>query len=398
MAVPGTSFDIAVAGGGPAGRIAALAFAHEGFSTVLFAPGQDRTDGRTTALWQDSLRLLADIGVWSDLEIDATPLQQMRMIDDTGRLLRAPEVTFNSAEIEIECFGYNVLNEKLNAELKKRCAATDGLVEIDSKVVGVTAAAERVSVETASGTCYSACVSVAADGRNSILREHAGIGTKCWSYPQVALVLNLEHSRPHQNISTEFHTRTGPFTLVPMSGRQSSLVCVETPEGANSLAAMNRPALEQELERRAHSILGQFRVLTDPQTFPLSGMSAERLVSERLALLGETAHVFPPIGAQGLNLSLRDVRDLADTFAKARLRNQDIGSAANLELYEKKRQSDIRLRTRAVDALNRSLLTDMLPAQAARSAGMYLADRVGPLRRYLMREGMAPGRGFLPNR
>ncbi|MDN3719340.1 FAD-dependent monooxygenase [Roseibium salinum] len=181
---------------------------------------------------------------------------------------------------------------------------------------------------------------------------------------------------------------------MPLPGRQSSLVCVETAEGAQRLLTMSTSELELELERRAHSILGWFKLASKAQSFPLAGLTATRLTADRLALVGETAHVFPPIGAQGLNLSLRDISDLGNVLSKALARNQDIGSSAVLAGYETRRRSDIRSRTNAVDALNRSLLTGFLPVQLARGAGMYFAGKVGPLRRLLMREGMAPGAGF----
>ncbi|MEP5623442.1 MAG: FAD-dependent monooxygenase, partial [Hyphomicrobiales bacterium] len=154
--------------------------------------------------------------------------------------------------------------------------------------------------------------------------------------------------------------------------------------------------LVRELELRAHSILGQFKLVSDPQTFPLSGMTAKSLVGPRLVLIGETAHVFPPIGAQGLNLSMRDISDLAKVLSGAKQRQLGLGDTEILMSYEKKRFGDIRQRTKAVDMLNRSLLTDFLPVQVARSGGMYLAGKIGPFRRLLMREGMAPGSGLQP--
>jgi 2-octaprenyl-6-methoxyphenol hydroxylase len=169
---------------------------------------------------------------------------------------------------------------------------------------------------------------------------------------------------------------------------------VETEQGAAELVSMVSSELEMELERRAHSVLGAFKLASEVQKFPLTGLNAHRLAGQRLALVGETAHVFPPIGAQGLNLSLRDIHDLASVLQSAQLKNRDLGSPELLTLYEQKRTRDIKLRTNAVDALNRSLLTSFLPVQIARSMGMYMADRVGPLRRLLMREGMAPSVGF----
>ena len=387
-------FDIAIAGGGPSGRIAALTLAQQGLSCIVIAPKASRADGRTTALWQKSVDLLRDIGIWADIEGNAAPLKRMRMIDATGRLFRAPEVVFDSAELGLEEFGFNILNSDLNAVLEKSCEAQAGLAVIDDSVVDVDFGADLATLKTASGKTIAAKLAVAADGRHSRLREAADIEVRRWSYPQEAVVLNLEHRLPHQNSSTEFHTPTGPFTLVPLPGRQSSLVCVETPEGAAALLALEPQKLALELERRAHSILGAFSLASQPQSFPLSGLGAKKLVGPRLALIGETAHVFPPIGAQGLNLSLRDIFDLAAVLLAADRTHADIGSTSVLASYERKRLGDVQSRTNAVDLLNRSLLTGFLPVQLARSAGMYLAGKVGPLRRMLMREGLAPGSGF----
>lgn len=391
-------FDVAVVGGGPSGRIAALKLARLGLSTVLLAPQSTRPDGRTTALWQRSIGLLEDIGVWPKLSGNTESLKKMRMIDDTGRLIRAPEVVFDATEIGVEEFGFNILNKEMNAVLEEACELQDTLTCISDTAESADFSPDFVTISTSGGKTFKARLAVAADGRNSRLRETAGIEVKAWSYPQVAVVLNVDHRLPHHNISTEFHTPTGPYTLVPLPGRQSSIVCVETNDGANKLLSLKPDDLEMELERRAYSILGEFKLASEVQSFPLSGLNAQRLAGERLALVGETAHVFPPIGAQGLNLSLRDIDDLASVVAHAQARQQDIGSPAVLEIYESKRRSDIKTRTNAVDLLNRSLLTSFLPVQMARSMGMYMAGKVGPFRRLLMREGMAPGTGLYPPR
>lgn len=391
-------FDIAVVGGGPSGRIAALTLAREGFKTVLVAPQPVGMDGRTTALWQKSIALLEKVGVWAPLESKTTPLRKMRMIDDTNRLVRAPEVVFDSNELGIECFGFNILNNDLNLVLEELCRRQDNLTLVEESVQAVHFGSDLAELQKTDGQSVKARLVVAADGRNSLIRETARIDVRRWAYPQEAVVLNLEHTLPHRDISTEFHTPTGPFTLVPLPGRESSLVCVETAEGARRLLAMEDEDLAFELERRAHSVLGKFKLATKPQSFPLAGLTATRFSANRLVLIGEAAHVFPPIGAQGLNLTLRDIMDLERILIMAKAKHQDPGAKTVLEAYEAKRTSDIHSRTRAVDALNRSLLTDFLPVQVARSAGMYFAGKIGPFRRLLMREGMAPGSLFRLNR
>jgi len=384
-------FDVAVIGAGPSGLTAAILFAHEGLSTVLIAPEVNRKDGRTTALLQDSIALLDTLGVWDVLKEKTAPLARMRMIDDTGRLVRAPEVTFEGTELELEAFGYNIANADLNGALADKAADAPNLTMITGTADTYEFHENHVEIGTSGAETILTSLAVAADGRGSKLREASGIEVRTWSYPQVAMVLNLEHERPHNDISTEFHRKTGPFTLVPLPGKRSSLVCVESAEGASRLGEMPDDKLALELERRAHSILGKFTIASRRQMYPLSGLNARSLAKGRVALIGETAHVFPPIGAQGLNLSMRDVATLVDLAAGAKQAGRDIGSPDVLDAYERKRRTDILTRTGAVDALNRSLLSDFLPLQLARSVGLYVADKVPLLRKMLMREGMAPG-------
>ncbi|MEO1112350.1 MAG: UbiH/UbiF family hydroxylase [Pseudomonadota bacterium] len=386
--------DIVVVGGGPSGRIAAIGLAQLGLSVSLVAPVSAGTDGRTTALWQQSISFLERIGVWEDLSQSTAPLAKMRMVDDTGGLIRAPEVVFDSSDLELNEFGFNILNDKLNSVLEEKCKSEKTLTVVPDHAISIEPSSEHVRIDMTSGKSLRARLAVAADGRKSVLRDAAGIDVKRWTYPQVAVVLNVTHRLPHNSVSTEFHTQTGPFTLVPLPGNMSSIVCVETEEGAARLCAMAPDALALELERRAHSILGSFELASDVKSFPLSGMNAARLVGERIALIGEAAHVFPPIGAQGLNLSLRDIIDLTAVVDGARLRNIDPGDRTILQHYEKKRTRDIAMRTNVVDMLNRSLLTSFLPVQAARGFGLYVVDRIAPLKRFVMREGMAPASGF----
>jgi 2-octaprenyl-6-methoxyphenol hydroxylase len=231
---------------------------------------------------------------------------------------------------------------------------------------------------------------VGADGAHSLCRAAAGIGTRRHVYPQIAITLNLAHDRPHNDTSTEFHSESGPFTLVPLHGARSSLVCVLDRARAAELAAMDEAALSTEIERRAHSLLGKMRIQPGRGVFPLAVATADTFARSRIALVGEAAHVVPPIGAQGLNLGLRDAATIAEIVADARRHDLDAGAPDVLARYDLQRRADVTSRTVAVDLLNRSLLTDFLPAHGARGLSLYLVDRIGPLRRALMREGVAP--------
>ena len=205
-----------------------------------------------------------------------------------------------------------------------------------------------------------------------------------------ALTVCLAHTRPHHGISTEFHTTSGPFTLVPLPGVRSSLVWVLDPAEADHIAALDDAALSAEIERRSHSILGKITVEPGRGIFPLSIATAQRFAARRIALIGEAAHVIPPIGAQGLNLGLRDAAAIGELAITAHRGGDDIGGDAVLAAYDKMRRSDVARRTLAIDLLNRTLLADFLPVQSARGLGLYLLDKIGPLRRAVMREGLSP--------
>jgi 2-octaprenyl-6-methoxyphenol hydroxylase len=381
------SAEVAVIGGGPAGLVAAIALATAGVDTLLIAPPAE-PDHRTTALLAGSVTALETLGAWPACVPHAAPLRKIRLIDATQRLLRAPEVLFTSAEIDLDAFGHNIENRHLIAALEAHAAALK-LPRVPGAALSIASDAASVTVKHTAGEARVKLV-VGADGRRSLCRAAAGIGTNRRTYLQTALTLNLAHARPHDDISTEFHTENGPFTLVPLPGRRSSLVWVLDPAHADELAAMNDVALSAEIERRAHSLLGAMNVEPGRGIFPLAVETADVFARDRIALVGEAAHVVPPIGAQGLNLGLRDGATIAELAAEARRQNTDVGAPEVLARYDTQRRADVTSRSIAVDLLNRSLLTDFLPAQGARGLSLYLVDRIGPLRRALMREGVAP--------
>jgi 2-octaprenyl-6-methoxyphenol hydroxylase len=381
--------DVAIVGGGPVGLTAALALAQAEIETALIARPTP-ADPRTTALLSSSVAALQTLGVWPACSVEAAPLRVLRIVDDTGRLIRAPEVSFSAAEIGLDAFGYNIENRHLIAALESEAQRLATLVRIADEALSIDLGADHATVALGNGGTVTARLLIGADGKRSICRAAAGIESDHASYPQTALTFNLRHTRPHLDTSTEFHTVSGPFTLVPLPGTRSSVVCVVEPSEADELLGLNAAALAAEIERRSHSILGAVTVEPNRGRFPLAIQTARRFAWRRVALVGEAAHLIPPIGAQGLNLGLRDAATIGELVVAGRRCGHDPGAAELLARYDRLRRADAAGRSFAIDLLNRSLLSDFLPVQGARGLGLYLLDRIGPLRRAMMREGVAP--------
>jgi 2-octaprenyl-6-methoxyphenol hydroxylase len=391
MAPQNQTSEILVAGTGPAGMLAALSLASNGFAVTLIGPPANMNDGRTTALMIPALAFLNGIGVLGEIEPRAAPLRVMRIVDGTRRLVRSPVVTFHASEISEPHFGLNIPNQVLNSTLQAAVRANTRIDWRASLVEDWHLDGDIATARLADGAELSAKLAVAADGRNSSAREAAGIRRTAQTYPQSAIALSFAHTRVHSFISTEFHTESGPFTQVPLPGNRSSLVWVVAPREAARLAGLALAELSAEIETRMQSMLGHVTVDSPAQVYPLSVSLPRRFAQNRVALVGEAAHMFPPIGAQGLNLGIRDVQQLTEIALQNR---HDPGANLALDAYDSRRRPDILARTGAVSLLNRSLLSDMLPAQIVRSAGLGLLGAFAPARTFFMREGLRPGSGF----
>ena len=383
--------DVFVVGAGLAGLCAAIGFARAGFSVVSCGATDRLGSGRTVALLGQSVDFLQDLDVWRDIEPFAAPLRSLRIVDDCGGLLPTRPIAFQASEIDLEAFGWNIENAVLADRLAAAAGREDRLRRIDSKVAAFDFSGGRPRLRLADGRGFAPRLVVGADGRGSSARRAAGIEARTHAYPQSALTVFLAHARPHGDTSTEFHTPHGPFTLVPLpptpyARLRSSLVWVMAPGDAERRAALSDDALAGEIEAQARSMLGAMRLDGERGIFPMTRQVVSRLVGPRLALVGDAAHGFPPIGAQGLNLGLRDVRGL---LAAARAA-ADLGDGAMLQSYARGRRPDITMRTLAVDGLNRSLLAQFPPLDAARGLGLAALAAIGPLRRMVMREGVAP--------
>lgn len=386
--------QILVAGAGSTGIAAALAFARSGWKVTLVGRIPPPLPGRTVALFEASVRFLDALGALARVKAKACPILAIRMIDDTDQLLPVPELVLRAGEIGLPALGLNVSNDDLVAALLDLARECKAFELIDADIADYEFDSEGAAAILADGRRIEADFIVAADGRQSRARAVAGIDTKEWTYPQIALTMLLRHELPHDNISTEHHTRSGPFTLVPLPAlegahHRSSLVWLMSVADARRRLAKPREELEFEIEDYANSEFGKMTIEGDIGQFRMGGMQVSKHAEGRLALVGETCHIFPPIGAQGLNLSLRDAADLEDCLASVDLTNQRELARA-LARYDRHRRADIGFRTFGVDLLNRSLIIPHLPIDLLRGAGFLAMTALGPLRRAVIREGVLP--------
>ena len=388
------NIDIAVVGAGPAGIAAALALAHGGASVALIglppaASAPRALDTRTAALLESSIDMLKALGLWDALLPHAAPLKAIRIIDASGNLLRAPDVEFSANELGLEAFGYNIANTALVDVLYSQAAAALPLLQ-PSNVDLIALAPDEARLSGKQGWQISARLVVGADGRNSICREAGHIPASVQQDEQAAIATSFTHAAPHRGVSIELHRKGGSVTTVPLTGAfSSSVIWVGESAEIDGLMRLDAKGFETVLAggRRSVGCIGEIGARAH---FPVTRLNAESLVGPRTALVGEAGHVLPPIGAQGLNLGLRDVATLADCVGAALTRGGDPGSDEVLSAYDRARKLDVLTRTLGIDLLSRSLLSGFLPIQAVRGVVSYGLNALPPLRRLVMRIGMEP--------
>ena len=386
--------DILISGAGTPGLALALLLANTGLSVTLVDPAplsrfDAGPDGRTSALMNGSVNILRATGGWNAAAGYGERLEILRIVDANGP--GAPvSVDFEAGEIGFSQFGVNMPNNALTAALAQTALAHDRIQIVQTVVDAFDPTPPAAHVVLADGQAIRCALVIGADGRKSPVRDLSGIAVESHDYGQSAITCLLDHTRPHGNISTEFHRPAGPFTLVPLPGNRSSLVWVESRADAESLLRLPKQSFTKRLQELSQDALGEITLATPPSAFPLISQTACDIVADRVALVAEAAHVLHPIGAQGLNLSLRDVASLAEVIADARRLGQDIGSARVLANYAARRRHDLASRLVGTNGLNRLVSNDLGILRALRQTGLKTIGSVAPLRRFAMKQGLAP--------
>ena len=390
--------DVFISGGGIAGLSTALGFANAGFSVVLADPApppeamdSDGSDLRSTAFLQPARALLEDAGLWYALAEHATPLEALRVIDTIGTppAIRT-ERTFQSTDLGAAAFGWNLPNWLTRKVMTQAAQNTQNLdLRLGSGFKSLLARESEAIATLSDSTRVRAKLAIAADGRNSPLRAAAGIDVSTTRYGQKALAFAVTHPVPHDCISIESYHKGGAFVLVPLPDVEgmpaSAAVWMNDGPRAQELMALDDGDFSTAVTARSCGVLDDLTLISPRRIWPVVTQIAHRLAARRVAVIAEAAHVLPPIGAQGLNTSLKDAATLIE-LAKAT--PDALGTEAYLNAFVKTRVRDIAARAKIVDLYNRVCRSNDAPVQALRSAGLKLVHDVRPIRQSIMQAGM----------
>lgn len=389
--------DIFISGGGVPGFLLASLLAQSGFDVTIADPAPCNPydpatpDGRTAALMERSIEAFINVGAWAHCKDHGADLQTLRIIDDSQKSAKSPtQIDFKASEIARARFGRNVPISAMRAALYDVAQKHANIHILSEGLYDFTTEDNSVRARTDSGTEITARLIIGADGRHSPTRKIAGIECKTHDYGRAAITCLLSHTQDHEYISTEFHRPSGPFTLVPMPGQTSALVWVDTTDNIEAFMRLPRGAFIDMIQTNSRDILGSVDLISDPLSWPLKMLKAKRLTAPRTILIAEAAHVLTPLGAQGLNLSIRDATILAAHLTEAARSGQDIGTKIVLDGYEAKRRHDMSLRVMGTHSLMQMVTQDSAAVSSLRKMGLKTLDKLPAIKKMLMNEGLAP--------
>ncbi|MDB5373603.1 MAG: ubiquinone biosynthesis protein UbiH [Belnapia sp.] len=406
------NYDVAacVVGAGPVGATLAATLAAAGLPTAVVdsAPLPPMAlpdfDGRAYAIALTSKRLLEAAGIWDRLPAAPGPIRQIRVADGRpGEPASRLSLMFDAAAVSAEPFGYMVEARSLRVALNAALPGLPNLRVFAPASATVERHASGATVRLSTGEVLNARLVVAAEGRNSPLRQQAGIRTTTLDYHQIGMVGAFAHEVPHHGVALEQFLPNGPFAQLPLAGpgnfgtaafpHASAFVWADRTDIARRMLTLDDAAFGRELGRRLGPHLGAIRPIGRRWSYPLSALLVERWTDTRLALIGDAAHGVHPIAGQGLNLGFRDVAALAEEMIAAWNAGSDPGSPAVLTRYQARRRPDTLLMLSGMHALERLFGNDLAPVRIARRLGIAAVDRIPPLKRAFARQAMGLGAG-----
>jgi 2-octaprenyl-6-methoxyphenol hydroxylase len=388
----GRHCDVIIGGGGMVGLTLAIALAKGGLDVVVADPLPQHTvtdarfDGRVSALAYAAVRMFEALGIWEHLAPHAEAIRDILVTD--GRPGGAPSpfsLHFDADEVGTP-LGHIAENRFIRTSQYAVAADLPNLTVVSpASLDDLALDAHGITATLGNGDVYVARLAVAADGRDSAMREHMGIGIVGWSYPQTGIVATVEHERPHNGVAYEHFLPAGPFAILPLPGNRSSLVWTERDTLAPQLMKLPEDAFNEEIASRFGTHLGAARTAGPRWSYPLKFHLARAYVAPRFALAGDAAHGIHPIAGQGLNLGLKDAAALAEIVLDAARLGLDFGGVELLKRYERWRRFDFFALAAATDAMTRLFSNDIAPLRAVRDLGLGIVDRIGPARRFFMR-------------
>jgi len=398
-------YDIVIGGGGFIGLTLARALSEAApglFRIAVVDPAPPErlrapnNDGRAMTISAASRRMLETLGVWPAVQGDAQPVNRIEITDTPlDAPVRLPVLKFDTADDADGPAAHVVENAVLMRALAATVADSEAALLAPERIAGVQSTSSGVTLRLGTGGDMTARLLVGADGRRSRLRRMAGIRSISWDYPQTGIVATVEHEHPHDGRAVQHFLPAGPFAMLPMTGKRCSLVWTEAPEDAADMLALDEQRLNAEITRRFGGHLGDVRVISPLQTFPLNLSMARDFVKPGVALIGDAAHGLHWLAGQGLNHGLRDVAALTEVLVEARRLGEDIGELNVLRRYERWRRFDSSMSAAGMDALNRLFTGDNRTLRMVRTLGLGMVDRLAPLKRMFVAEA-AGTTGELP--